>query len=218
MKTVKTLILSHITLLLSFSSLTQASSLDEILKERSELARQAEQNSDSLKHLNEEKKILIEKLMEVNRQHEEILDSLEQKKELSPVSISAQEIAQYIEGKRMGRCKLTHGEYAGEYIIKKDDIKIRFAFLPKRSSLAPTLSLVKGELNENLWQIEQTGYNPDKPTQKGDVQSTIRLRVGDENFAPGDIVHAVFMGQRLNDKWFGQSSYSLTNVTCAVGH
>lgn len=217
MKKTKNLILLYIVLFLSSSVAAQGTALDEILKEKSNLIRESEQNSDSLKRLNDEKKVLIDKLLEVNKQYDEIIVTQTQKKDLTPIAIDAQEISKYIEHKRMGRCTLSAGEEAGEYIVKKDDIKIRFAFLPKTSTLSPKLSFAKGEHLEELLQIEQPGYNPHNISQKGDMLATIRFRIDSEDSQPKEIVHAVFMGQRINDKWFGKSSYKPTNVTCVLG-
>ncbi len=217
MKKQKILILSTLIFLISSSLFAQTSALDELLKERSDSIRESEQNSDSLKRLNDEKRLLINKLVDVNKQYDDIIKTQNLKKESDLFSISVNEISRYILNKKMGRCKITAGEYLGEYIIKKDKVTIRFAFLPKDSLLAPKLSLVKGEQNEDVFQIEQPGYNPNSINAKGEISATLRFLIKSENNTPGEIIHAVFMGQLLNDGWFGKSSLALTNITCVLG-
>jgi hypothetical protein len=214
----KIIILSVALIFMNNFAFAESSALDTLLKERSDLILEAEASSESLTRLNEEKKSLIDKLVDANKQYDDIMKTQTQKREIPPLVISTNEITKYFENKRFGRCKIAKGEYLGEYIIQKDKIKIRFAFLPKDSLLAPKLSLSKGEQNEEIFQIEQPGYDPNAVNLKGDIQAIIRFRMKTENNKIGEVIHAVFMGQRLNDEWFGQSSsYKLTNMTCVLG-
>lgn len=195
----------------------QTPALNELLKERADSIRATEQTSDHMARLNEEKRFLLNKLLDVNKQYDEAMKTQTKKRDIAPIPISANEIAEYIEGKRIGRCRFTPGKNPGEYIIQKDKIKIRFTFLPKESPLAPKLSIIKGEYNEDVYQIEQPGYNPNSTNQKGLVDSIMRFRINQNN-SPGDVIHAAFHGQSLNDTWFGQkSSYTIIPLTCELG-
>ncbi len=211
------LILSLTLVFYNFNAFAQTSAMNDVLKERSDLMLESEQNSESLKTLNEEKRLLIDKLVDVNKRYDEISKEQVKKNKLTPVAISIVEIRKFIGNKTMGRCRITQGEYAGEYIIQKDKVKIRFAFLPANSVLAPKLSVVRGDQNDDVFQIEQPAYDPSAPNLNGDMHAIMRFNITGNNTA-GEFTHAFFSGQRIHDKWFGQSS-SLTStpITCVMG-
>ncbi len=199
--------------------LGQNTALSELNKNRLEAKNASEQISESLKQITAEKKILIDQLLELNKKHDEAARVQSQTKHnvLKPVTIHETEIIKYLQNKRMGRCKFLPGDYAGELILQKEKIKIRFAFLPKDSLFAPLISVLKNEFNEEVFQIEQPAYDPLAIQHKGEMQAIIRFKIRPQNNSPGEIIHAYFKGQRLNDQWFGKSSLALTDLTCVLG-
>lgn len=213
----------HLALVIfSPSAWAENTALNDVLRERSNIISEAEQNSESLKTLNIEKRQLIDRLVEVNKQYDEIMQvQTQQQQRPTPVAISLSEINNFIGRKRMGRCQISPGEYLGEYIIQKEKVKIRFAFLPANSRLAPKLSIVSGATVEGqvseVFQIEQPGYDPSATNLEGDMQAMLRFSIRANN-TPGEFTHAVFHGQKIHDQWFGQrSSLRPAPVTCVLG-
>lgn len=217
MKKTQFLILTAIIISASYSSSAQQTALKDVLKERSDVLHETEQNSESLKSLNEEKRLLIDKLVDVNKRYDEISKIQTNKRKLTPVAISQAEIRNFIGNKQMGRCRITTGEQPGEYIIQKEKIKIRFSFLTTNSAFAPQLSIISGEQNDDVFQIEQPGYDPSARNLPGDMSAILRFRINADETA-GEFTHAFFSGQRIHDQWFGQSSsLAITPLTCVMG-
>lgn len=218
MKDKKAPLLISLVFLFMSSANAETPALDNLLKQRLDALDKSQETQENLNRLNEEKKYLIDKLVDLNKQYDEIEKTQTKATEMTPVSIDMPEITDFLKRKKMGRCKFSVGEYKNEYIIQKDKVKIRFAFLSADSILNPKISLVRGDRGQELLQIEQPGYDPDAINLKGEIHAIIRFTLNQRNGKPDRIVHAVFMGQRIYDKWFGQSSsYALTNITCVLG-
>lgn len=195
---------------------SQATSLEDLNKERAAIEAEFAENSEALKRMNEEKKVLIDKLVELNSQADDVSKSLDAKFDLRPIPIGISEIARYFGRKNINRCKVSLGDQPGEYFIQKDKIKIRFAFLDRNNVRPAKLGLIRGRENREVFQIEQTAYDPNATNLDGGMHALLKFNIKADN-TPGDIIHAVITGQRINDKWFGQgSSLDITPITCAT--
>jgi hypothetical protein len=192
-----------------FSPLTSIADIQDVSRalhsiriEREEALRPVE---DDLIRLNDEKTILEAKLKE-----------LEAAKAMAAKKIESQVTTETLDsillGGKLGTCKVERGELEREYIITDNGVSIRFIYAPFDGKFPPVAQLVKTEDGLHAVEIEQKGFNPAKPTELGEMKST--LRFDPETLKP---VHAVFRGEKVNDQMFGyKSSHALFHISCVL--
>ncbi len=210
-KKVKSTLVVLVGILCLSQSLAQSPTITETLKNLQQESKTQDQlRNEELRRLEEEKERLRKRLLETDQKITEI-QSVHNSEKKSEYILSAEKIDQVMTTKKFGSCVIMAGESEREYFITKRGIKIRFVFLSKDDKLAPKSVLVKNDQGQELVQIEQPGFNPTQIQSEGDMYSMIRFTEQDV-----DIHHAVFHGQRVEDKWFGRSSFEPFVVTCKL--
>lgn len=192
----------------------QETVIEQLRSLQEESRRRTENSIDEVRRLEDESARLKKKLEETNQQLGVLKGTNLSEPQTKPISL--EEIARYFENKNFKGCSVTVGDHIGEYYIRRDKVKIRFVFLTKDDTLSPKASFVKGEQGEDLLQIFQTGYTASDVNKEGAMTATIRFRFNSPE-GPTDVVHAVFTGQRVEDKFFGyKSSFNIDTLTCVL--
>lgn len=112
----------------------------------------------------------------------------------------------------IGKCKVSAGEHEREYVITNGDVTIRFIFAPFDSTMTPLAQRIKMEDGLHVIEIAQKKFTPERIDNTGEMSAVIR-------FEPESlkVIHATFRGQRLNDKYWGNSSsYATHQLTCIL--
>lgn len=180
--------------------------------QRLEVEQKHEANLNKKAANTDERRVLEARLKEIDQENTTIARSAEQALQAIQIQVTSALLEKVmLQADQFGSCKVRKGAEADEYIIERKGETIRFQFAVDSLKRKPVARQIK-QRELHLTEIEQPSYSPRNHEAEGEMNG--KLRFEPETFK---VIHAVFRGERINDKAMGWgSSYDVHNLSCVL--